>query len=108
MFGMNRMLNASLLLIQTQELGHIQSMSTTEHGIHKSTKIQTLSFGEAPMPGLALIMLEMETLSSGGIPKVTIKYLPLITHHTPLFMDVILGLVYSIPTKLGFSQGPIH
>ena len=108
MFGMNRMLNASLLLIPTQELGHIQSMSTTELGIYKRKKIQTLSFGEAPMPGLALIMLEMETLSSGGIPKVTIKYLPLITHHMPLFMDVILGLVYSIPTKLGFSQGPIH
>ena len=108
MFGMKQMLNASLLLIPTQGVGHIQSMSTTEHGIHISMKIQTLSFGEAPMPGLALIMLEMETLSSGGIPKVTIKYLPLITNHTPLFMDVILGLVYSIPTKLGFSQGPIH
>ena len=108
MFGMNRILNASLLLIQTQELGHIQSMSTTEHGIHRRKNIQTLSFGEAPMLGLALIVLETETLSSGGIPKVTIKYLPPITHHMPLFTDVILGLVFSIPTKLGFSQGPVH
>ena len=83
MSGMKQTPNASLLLIPIQEAGHIPSMSTTDAGIHKRKNLQPLSFGEAPILGLVLMVMEMETLSSGGIRKGTIKYLLLTTHHTP-------------------------
>ena len=69
---------------------------------------QTQNFGEVHMLGLVLIMMETETLSSGGTQRVTIKYLIQTTRHMPLFMDVTPGLDYSILTKLGFSQGLKH
>ena len=108
MFGMNKIHSVSLLLILIQEVGHILSMSITDPGILKRMNLQTLSFGEALMLGLVLITVETETLSSGGIQKVTIKYLILTTRHTPLFTDVTPGLVFSILTKLGFSQELKH
>ena len=70
---MNKIPNASLLLIPIQEAGHIPSMSITEVGILKRMKLQTLNFGEAPMLGLVLIKTETETLSFGGIQKGTTK-----------------------------------
>ena len=108
MFGTNKIPNASLLLIPTQEVGHIRSMLITEVGILKRKKSQTLNFGEAPMLGLVLIKMETETLSFGGIQKGTIKYSILTTRHMPLFTVVTPGLVFSILTKLGFFQELKH
>ena len=105
---MNKIPNVSLQLIPIQEAGHILSMSITDAGILKSKNLQTQSFGEVLMLGLVLIKMVMETLSSGGIQRGTIKCLILTIRHTLLFMDATPGLVYSILTKLGFSQELKH
>ena len=70
--------------------------------------LQTQNFGEALMLGLDLIMLETETLSSGGTQRVTIKFLTQTTRHMPLFMDATPGSDYFTQTRLGFSQEQKH
>ena len=105
---MNKIPSVSLLLTLIQEVGHIPSMSITDVGILKRMNLQTLSFGEALMLGLVLMTPVTEMLSSGGIQREATKYLTLTIRHMPLFTDVTPGLVYSILTKLGFSQELKH
>ena len=60
MSGMNKNLNVLQLPILIQDHGHIQSMSTIEAGILRRRKLPPLNFGVVHLPGLVLILMEME------------------------------------------------